>query len=517
MERTPEEVLGHITGYLNDVSLLALSHTSRRWRTRINGRQILWRRRFELHFSQKDDNEREWLRQYKLVHAAKATVGNASRELDNPHSEPLFNWFDAYCQRCTAEYCWRHGLYNEHQFTDVADTRLHGTRLQSIPCVLRESAPADSVVASQWLLERRLKPVWILERPCWDGVDVDCLKIQQEWHSAEYLIIWTENTATRNRCSLYAWHLDSLDAPPRTIIADIPLINADVRDNWLIGGYNSREEGNQCTLFVANLAEGSYCSKLLSDFRHSCILRATEDSVHIVCVNYGFVIQGPITLTCEVWQVAPNQSILFQCQVTENITVYRSFISSIRLVRVDDDRLTIFTNYFDSDEHTSVPTLVLAKTASNTASVSLKEEWGRAVGITHVKPIVSRNLLGTGLKGYWSLLNLSDGTEVHRLYSDCWRTSGLYPLEKHWERIDDDEAWPNPDDSPLGEYIYCQQKASPTAIFRNGTDIISIGGYAEHARKPKRLTDKDIDQMRRMKKELASLTDYQEQMLEYWS
>ncbi|RKP07405.1 hypothetical protein THASP1DRAFT_30784, partial [Thamnocephalis sphaerospora] len=433
MERAPDEVLDHIIDYLDDAALLTLSRASRQWRARLSCRQTLWARRFEQQFSQRDDNEREWLRQYKHVHAARVHANGVASRLPSLCSNSPFEWFDTYRERCAIEYRWRCGLHMEHQLVGAADARPDGIRIQSIPYALYRLDPENALIASQWLLKSQQRLVWILERPCWDGVDTSRMEITREWHSAEYLVIWTMDRKMFNRRSLYAWHLDALDAPPRTIMADKPMIGTDIYKNWVIYGYMLSMESNQYSIVVAHLTKELHYSDTLGSFNNCCIQRATADDVCIIWVEFEFGPSGSTMVTYKLWQFTSSRTTPFQCQAVGTTAMNRTTIGEIMPKRVDDSRFIMFSNNCGYLGSASSPTLVLVEVIGGAEGVLLKEKWSRSLKTQKIRPIVSRDMLGVLQdSGKWSLLSLKDGCNLHRLHLDCWHNSGLYSSDDQW-------------------------------------------------------------------------------------
>ncbi|RKP09768.1 hypothetical protein THASP1DRAFT_28453 [Thamnocephalis sphaerospora] len=342
MEHIPNEVLDQLMeASSDDISLVALARTSKQWRNRVSCRQQWWRRRFEQQFSQHDSKERAWLRQYERAYGVAAIVGNPVGEASNLHSSVSLDWFDVYCKRRAVEYRWRHGQYLVHAFTDIADTRPCGARLQSIPFVRNRLFGDDVVVASQWLLDSRQHTTWLLERLYWGDIDVKRIEVSEKlWQSDEYLVAQAKNKSTKHY-SLYVWHFAALHEPPRTIVEGTQSIRSiDVHKDWLACQYRLPSMTDQDITFVYNLINGTHCIDTQSGFSRCCIQRTTADSVYLARTESSWHNSG--FNTCELWQVTPSRAASFQLQTAAKIRVNVAN-GCPQPQRIDDNRVIVWS------------------------------------------------------------------------------------------------------------------------------------------------------------------------------
>ncbi|RKP07282.1 hypothetical protein THASP1DRAFT_24541 [Thamnocephalis sphaerospora] len=436
MKRIPEELLDHIFGFLNDAELFVLACTSWQWRDRVSRRQTLWRRRFKRQFPQHDDNEREWLCQYRRALAASMYVEGATSEPLDTHADISLDWFDAYGKRRTTEYRWRSG---EHTIA------------------------------------------WHLERLNWSDTNSKGQKAWRKWHLHEYLVIGT-TYEIQHRNYLYVWRLDALYKPPCTIDDRGRWIqDADARGDWLI--VQCKSSGVN-TLLVYNLVDNTCCADITEDFVQCCILRCTADSLHVAWIKYDFSNHGPVTVTYRLQHIVLGQEASLWRQVDGSVEMHLSPYESIHLQRVDDNRLAIWTNCRDA----LIPDLALLEVTDDTTKLSLKIKWSHAVAALELRPIVSRGLLGVRHEqNAWKMLSLGDGSEVHLSQLDCWRSSGLYPLESQWLGVLKNATWRNPKASAaLGMHNWTSQTSTPTASLYNDSGKFTIVDYTAHASPIKR-------------------------------
>ncbi|RKP04452.1 hypothetical protein THASP1DRAFT_26932, partial [Thamnocephalis sphaerospora] len=76
---------------------------------------------------------------------------------------------------------------------------------------------------------------------------------------------------------------------------------------------------------------------------------------------------------------------------------------------------------YDEPDPMETPSLVLLQISSDALNVSLEEKWSSDVKAAKVWPIISRNMLCVDHKdATQTLLNLADGSVVHRVLLRCW-------------------------------------------------------------------------------------------------
>ncbi|RKP06118.1 hypothetical protein THASP1DRAFT_25502 [Thamnocephalis sphaerospora] len=488
MRHIPNEVLDRIIEASHDeAALVSLSCTSKRLRVRVSHRQKLWRGRFEQQFPQRDDKEREWLCQYKRTYQAKTYVSNAAEGLPSQPDDSPLDWFDAYCKRRATEYRWRHGQYAVNRLVDVADACPRGVRLQSIPYAPRRSSPDKAVVASQWQLISQVQPTWLLESLCWDGIDVENREIWDMWRSDDYLVIQTMNTSNHSvrRNALHVWHFAALDVPPQTIRTKSGWIHdVSVREHWLIYRWEPSTLFKQHFICVYNLAKGSYCSDARDDLAY-CILRTTADSVYIAWIESDRDSYSYIAVTYNMWRIAPGQAAPFQWQSSKK-TEMSDGASTITPRRIDDNRFIMSANYDFEPNPGLPPPLVLVELVDGKTGTVMEEKWSRTMRISRLQPIGSRNLLMVEQGRKTVLLSLSDGSVVHRMHYvhlDCWRISGLYPLNDQWAKMADDETWADPKTDVSLSVHNATQVFLPTAILYGTNGALTVVDYMGYSRR----------------------------------
>ncbi|RKP05295.1 hypothetical protein THASP1DRAFT_32870 [Thamnocephalis sphaerospora] len=471
MNRMPKEIFDRIVKAMDETTLAALSCTSQQWRARISRRQKWWRERFEQQFPQSDDNEWRWLCQYKRAHFGRAHNSNYAGKLPDAPQKPQLDWFAVYCSRRAAEYRWRHGQCMVSQSGGVSGTRPHGIRLQSIPLITPGSHLNRAVVASQWMLSSQQQSVWLLERLCWDGVSAGCLKIWERLCLDEHLVVQTYDASDHRSRSLHIWRFDALNKPPRTIVASKRVREVHAHRHWLIGRY---ELPSASAMFAYNFANGAYCSDVLDGSPYGCIQRVTASDVLAVYVEYRHQ-SGPVTVSYKLWRIAPSQPVPFQCKAAGSTRM--SKIGYIRPLRVDDNRFIVHAEKCNKQEPKSPPTLALLAIVYGVKSTSLTEIWTRSIKFRRVQPISSRNLL---LVDEQTLLSLVDGSQVHRVHLECWRLSGLYPLENQWTKMTEESTWHDPKNNPTLNILEgARQAVSSTAILYSSDGSLTLLDYAE--------------------------------------
>ncbi|RKP05138.1 hypothetical protein THASP1DRAFT_33022 [Thamnocephalis sphaerospora] len=449
MEHIPNEVFDHIAVFLDTATLCTLSCTSKQWYTRVSCQQMLWRKRFAWDFPQHDDNERTWLRRHRQIWEAEAGTGSSSTttgtSLASQGSLQL-DWFAVYCSRQAVEYRWRHNQYAVHRPDCVVDSYSHGTRLQSITHIPERSSPGEVAVVTQWLLVKQQQVVWGLERLCWDGVDIEHLRVRGKYCSDEYLAIRTRCEQTHH-FSLYVWHVSALHQPPDIVIAVSSWISdVDMRGNWIVGQHETIGGVGQYTIFAYDLVKKSHHCKASDDFYNLCILRAAENRVIVACAIQESLDIGDVVATHKLWQVCNNQEAPFERWTAGEVRMIKEKYSSIiKPQRVDASRLILRADYDSEPNAETLPSLVLLDAINDAAVVVLKEKWSRSVKIYLVESVVSRNLLAIReWRHKYAMLSLSDGAEIYRVHHDCWVYSGLYPPDSQWVRMPQDAAWQSP-------------------------------------------------------------------------
>ncbi|RKP06602.1 hypothetical protein THASP1DRAFT_31588 [Thamnocephalis sphaerospora] len=484
MRYIPDEVFDRIIEASDDeATLVAVSCTSRRLRIRVANRHKLWRERFERDFPQHDDKEQEWLRLYKRTYETEAYTSGIASVLPLPQSESPLDWFSAYCKRRATEYRWRHGQFMVHRLVDAADAYPCGVRIQNIPHARARSPLRSAVVASQWRLKDQKHPVWLLEELCWDGVDVECMEIWEERHSDDYLVIQAREKTTY--CySLYIWHFAELYRAPRVINTDKGWVrDVKVCGDWLIYRWMVSSDSRQNVICVYDLAKGSYCSDVRDNLFY-CILRTTADSVYIAWIECDKDRHSYIVVTYNMWCIAPGQAAPVRWQSARK-TNMNDGTGTIMPQRIDDNRFIIFANCDFEPDPDAPPPLVLVELVDDETGTIMEEKWSRNMRISRLQTIGSRNLLMVMQGRDMVLLNLADGSIVHhsnRTHLDCWRLSGLYPLDDQWTRMDKDETWSDPKtDAALNVQVGATQAHSPTALFYGKNGTFTILDYMGHS------------------------------------
>ncbi|RKP09929.1 hypothetical protein THASP1DRAFT_22296 [Thamnocephalis sphaerospora] len=452
MRYIPSEVFNRIAEACDDeAALVVLSCASRQLRIRVSCQQKLWRARFELQFPQNDSKEQRWLSQYERARLAEARLGNTANRLSGLERKAPFDWFDAYCKRRAVEYRWRHGRYTVHQVGKVT-AYPRGIRLQSIPYGSSGSFTGN-VVASQWLPASQQRPVWFLEQPCWDGVDMQHMEMRGKWWSDEYLAIRTWDRMADCH-PLHVWHLNALHRPPRTINTSMKEVyDMNIYGSWLIWWTVGSLMSKQYTVCVHNFANGFFHLDVLGGPGLCCILRTGTES----CAG---LLQPPTS--------CGKLHLIGQCRSSGKRLE--------KLQRIDHDRFILWSGTGSEPSPASPPNLVLVETVNGTSGVSLKERWTRSMHVTDVRPIVSRNLLIV-YENYVTLtfVSLSDAANVSRVHLDCWTHNGLYPLESMWTKMADKDTWHDPRNSTaIDLHEKADMVSSPTATLysRKGTHIV---------------------------------------------
>ncbi|RKP08086.1 hypothetical protein THASP1DRAFT_30115, partial [Thamnocephalis sphaerospora] len=308
MNRMPNEVLDRIVASVNDqATLVVLSWASRQWRIRVSSWQTLWQNYYLNQFPQDDNSEFRWLRQYEQVEKAiQARAERATNKPADPYQAWTLDWFNAYCHRCATEYRWRHGLYAMRQLDKVASTPPNGVHLQSIPCIRLPASQKDAVVASQWLLTTEQRPTWLLERLCWDGIDMEHAQIvgrdQADEHLFMYIMHLNMGRAAPLRNSLHVWRLAALHKPSRAIVTNRLIYSTTIHRNWLVVQYRLSEETGQIVTAVHDLVKGLSCLDTPGDYSYRCILRAAADGVHTVRVECDQEAFGSVAVLYKLWQ-----------------------------------------------------------------------------------------------------------------------------------------------------------------------------------------------------------------------
>ncbi|RKP05269.1 hypothetical protein THASP1DRAFT_32893 [Thamnocephalis sphaerospora] len=356
---------------------------------------------------------------------------------------------------------------------------MSGICLQRIQFTPELSEVDSFAVASQWLSMPGREPVWILEHPCWDGIDLEHLEIWEIWQSDSYLVIKTADSSTGCR-SLYVWHFTSLHRPPRTIISHGERIHGvEMYGDWIIYQPGRSTAAGQDTVCVYDLAKSMHYSDVLSSSAGYHITHATASSAYIVVLRCNPV-DGPVPVTYMLWQISSGQAAPFQHQAAGKVVMEAKGGGVVDLKRIDKDRFILWAPCFDEPDPALPPTIVLVEVIDGAAGVSLVEKWTRSLEIYEVRPIVSRNLLAANNQ---TLLSLSDGSVVCRVDLDCWRLSGLYPHDDQWSGMTVGVAEQNLDNGAiLGVHQETLKASSPTARFYIHEETYTVIDYTGYTR-----------------------------------
>ncbi|RKP10084.1 hypothetical protein THASP1DRAFT_28131 [Thamnocephalis sphaerospora] len=290
MNRVSAEIVYRIV-YVSDdeAALVALAATSRWLYACVAAQRKLWRLRFERDFPKQDENELRWLRLYARTHLAHLLFAEEQQRALSLTDE-LLDWFRAYCNRCATEYRWRHKLYTAHQPKQTTGTHVGGVRLQSM--IISKHAVQYMRVLSQRILAPHQRPVWIIEQPCWDGVDVHDLVAKEKQYSDEYLIVSVgpRNTSPRSaitpvkstNTTLYAWHLNALHLPPHLIMSNFSG-NVSLYNNWLVVHKHFMDDNIPGTTLVFDLAKRTARPGIIEGGTSKLhIQQATENSIRLL-------------------------------------------------------------------------------------------------------------------------------------------------------------------------------------------------------------------------------------------
>ncbi|RKP09741.1 hypothetical protein THASP1DRAFT_22443 [Thamnocephalis sphaerospora] len=236
------------------------------------------------------------------------------------------------------------------------------------------------------------------------------------WHSDDYLVIRTRSKSDFCRQALYAWHFAALFKPPHTIISTRQwLLVTDLRANWLIGRH------------WVSAAAGH-----LEHRSSGCILRATATNMRMLWVHYSTLSCASVMAGYRLWQCAPDQPAPFHCQAAGTRKMISG--SDVRPQRIDDNRIALWCDIKDK--------MVM---------------WRKRCGVV-------------------VLLNLNNGSKVHRTTLDCWSNSGLYPVETLWKDMTRRTTWQEPQKG------YIRRASSPTATLYSRGGVFIVTDYTGYRR-----------------------------------
>ncbi|RKP05251.1 hypothetical protein THASP1DRAFT_26219 [Thamnocephalis sphaerospora] len=448
MNRIPNEVLDYIIWHSDDeASLLTLSRASRKLRVRVSSHQSLWRKRVEQQFTLRDDNELKWWRLYtQTCKTALPYVDSSIGADERTANGNQVDWFDVYCKRRAVEYRQRHGLYTAYRFDAVASTCPNGVRLQILLYAYHRLPVHKMFVASRWWLTRQQRLTWILERPCWKGVDIRRLQIYEYLQSDEYLIVRVmhlNESVSPLLYSLYAWHVPTLHKPPCAIVTKQWITSTSVRADWLLIHHRAPQTPSLTMLHVYNLNSGENhpgpSTSRQYTFCH--IQRATAEDVHIICMDDAGSDNGSTMVSYRLYQ-----STLDCAEKWQFLAALNARVDNIRTApqRVDDSRFIIWTS---QEEHgVFMPALVLLEISSSPTGTVMERKWMSNTQAYLVRPIVSRSLLLINWKNVYHYLNLDSGMTVRDVtpIPQPWAEVGLYPTKNMWTGMTKDTEWYNP-------------------------------------------------------------------------
>ncbi|RKP09031.1 hypothetical protein THASP1DRAFT_29182 [Thamnocephalis sphaerospora] len=440
MKHIPNEILDLIFNLLDDDTLLALARVSEGWKSRVALRQTLWRQHFKLEFLQFDDAEQEWLHQYRRTYEARMLASQATNKSSSEGGSAPICWLDACLKRHAFEHRLHHGHYTSHQLTSVANIRPTGTRIQSIPYVPCSSSARNVKVASQWLTASQQYPMWLLEQPCWDGIDVEHMGVSgNKWQSDRYLAITTWSTSIGCH-SLYVWDLDALHKPPNVIAkGKWQIRDVEMYGNWLVCRYMNAIEIEQQFKLVCHLKNETHRMEIPGDCSRDYIQRVAADSACIIRIGN---IKGTVRIAMTTYtsqQITSGQTALLQEKAVIVVKMHYKYGGSILLQRVDDNRFILWSSSRETLDSYSAPTIVLVEIVDSVEGISLRE-------------------------------SLSDGTEVNHLYSPIQMRNSLEDAIKYNPR----------NDAKLDIPRNAQQESSPTATLYGYRGTFTVVDYTSH-------------------------------------
>ncbi|RKP05970.1 hypothetical protein THASP1DRAFT_32205 [Thamnocephalis sphaerospora] len=373
-------------------------------------------------------------------------------------------------------------------------------------------------VVSQWLPAPQKQPMWLLEKPCWNGVGVEHAKII-DTQQGEYLVIRAgDDKLSAKTMSLYAWHFAALHRPPRVVADNQFIASLNVHQNWLIYQHSPSEDSEPPTVCVHDLNRNLSCSETLGISGYYCIMKATNSSMDFIQLQYGAIRLDSVVVAYKLWQVSLNHAAApFKYRATGKREMFRLRGALARARRIDDSRFLLWAplkngeDEYDKPDPMETPSLVLLQISSGTLNVSLDEQWSSDVKAVGVWPIISRNMLCVDHKdATQTLLNLADGSVVHRVLLRCWYYSGLYPLESQWQSIPEDTEW----DGPLtGVPGGAKVKESLNALVYGKGSRFTVIDYTGHSYRPKQKSPLAIEQLLARYIDVGKLTGGQRLML----
>ncbi|RKP05318.1 hypothetical protein THASP1DRAFT_32842, partial [Thamnocephalis sphaerospora] len=193
-----------------------------------------------------------------------------------------------------------------------------------------------------------------------------------------------------------------------------------------------------------------------------CIQRATEDYVHVIRL---YKIPRSFTDTYKLWQITPDHPAPFQDQAAVEANVDSGY--GIELQRVDDSRMVIWSDNSGKLDGRH-PSIIVLEVVDEATGVSLVKKWQSNLQITVLQSIASRNVLciENDDDDERTLLDLADGSELQRVYPDCWGRCNLYPPETLWANVDGGANWRDPlRDAALDKAHGTEQSWAQSALF----------------------------------------------------
>ncbi|RKP06360.1 hypothetical protein THASP1DRAFT_31820 [Thamnocephalis sphaerospora] len=197
----------------------------------------------------------------------------------------------------------------------------------------------------------------------------------------------------------------------------------------------------------------------------------------IISVEYERDTYNSRKVTCKLWQTPSDEAVALKWKATRRTSI-RIFTGDIQLLNIDDSSFIMGLDGLGPSSLSS-STILLIDIANDISGTSLEERWARSMKAGIISPIESRNLVAVHQdRDLVTLLSLSNGADVHRVYLSCWMQNGLYPLESQWARMTDKDIWHDPkNDAALDIHDEAVQVSSPTAALYSHEDTHIVIDY----------------------------------------